>query len=172
MENQGHWYGYGEVEDAIQRAFTTKKGVMIPATVLRGRIDAMQRQGLVPELPGTGKPVRYTFEDVCDLGLGITLANFGMPPKTILKIVRPKIFENEWKIVEKDDERRLMLIDPVALYESAGLGLSYGIFWISELDDDGTKPFHFMCIDLTDLKHRIREALAVHMSRRMSRGAA
>ena len=79
-------FSYAVVESALADVFD----VEAPGrAALRSRIRNLQRLGLRPASPGSGKRTLYSFSDLCDLTLALTLAEFGTDPKKIVTQVEP-----------------------------------------------------------------------------------
>ena len=78
-------YSYGQVEAALAAVH------QIPPNAIgafRGRIKHFQRIGIVPASPGKGRRIDYTLTDVYLWGFSLELAEFGMDPITISKILK------------------------------------------------------------------------------------
>lgn len=75
---------YAEVEAILARL----RGVRPKAMgAFKGRIIHFQRNGIAPSSPGKGKRVEYTFRDVCVWAFCFELADFGIVPTEVKKIL-------------------------------------------------------------------------------------
>jgi len=173
VQKSGYWFTFGEIENAMFRAFYVDKGAILP-TVLRGRINALQRGGLVPAKTGSGNAVRYSLTDAYELALGLELANLGCPPKIILRNVKPGRLETFLREMDKlpdTMDRLLWIFHPSALCEEGAPPQSFPPVWKSRIEASQI-PFSFIAVDVTDIRNKIDAALDATMSRSVSRGAA
>jgi len=173
VQKSGYWFTFGEIENAMFRAFYVDKGAVLP-TVLRGRINALQRGGLVPAKTGSGNAVRYGLTDAYELALGLELANLGCPPKIILRNVTPGLFETFLREMDRlpdTMDHLLWVFHPSALCEERVPQSSHLMVWKLNIGSSRI-PFSFIAIDVTEIRGKIDAALEATMSRGMSRGAA
>src|SRR5215211_6487532 len=112
-------YSYAIVEAALAKVHKIDEGSM---GAFRGRIQHLQRLGIVPARPGKGKRVAYTQEDIFLWAFCLELSEFGISPSAIKHIVA-----NYWinygirdcfdQNPEKDHVDRYLLLDPNLLNE-------------------------------------------------------
>jgi len=102
-------FAYSKVEAALCKVFDAR-GDGIAS--LRGRLKSFQRSGLTPETPGRGKVIRYTMSNIYDWALALTLADFGVTPDKITKLVLPGAFINSIEIYRETGESVFLCIAP------------------------------------------------------------
>lgn len=92
-EDRAATYGYAAVEAALARVFLENSKNIAP---LRGRLKAFQRAGLTPESPGRGRVIRYTIANIYDWALALALADFGLPPESIIPFIKQGYFYDDY----------------------------------------------------------------------------
>jgi hypothetical protein len=83
-------WNYKQLEAALAEIFEVAPGRARGTgnlLVLRGRLKSFQRVGLTPSSPGRGKVIRYRINDIYTWALGLALADFGLGPESIARIL-------------------------------------------------------------------------------------
>jgi hypothetical protein len=93
--------GYARVEAALAKVHDIPHEAM---GALRGRIKHFQRLGIVPSSPGKGKKITYNVEDIYRWALCLELAQFGMDPTVIKRLVQFHWFNVSVVLSEKEGE--------------------------------------------------------------------
>jgi hypothetical protein len=107
-------YGYAEVEAALARVFLENSKNIAP---MRGRLKAFQRAGLTPESPGRGRVIRYTIANIYDWALALALADFGLPPESIIPFIKQGYFYDNYlpMIAKKKNDFLFFCVRPFIL---------------------------------------------------------
>jgi hypothetical protein len=83
-------YGYIETERALARVFDLED--VLRDKTFRARLLHLRKCGLTPINPGRGVRIRYTFSDVCQLLVGLVLAEINIDPLLIVRTL-----QRHWK---------------------------------------------------------------------------
>jgi len=158
-------FSYKAVEKALAIVHLVPSQAM---GAFRGRLQHFQRLGMVPSSPGRGRRISYEKADVCLWAFALELAEFGMDPTLIKRVldarwpdVRPHLLESI------DDRDRFFFFSPNLI------GKGFPTELQQTIDKKDSVPFSITaCViaDLADLEKRVvhpvgRAALAKCMSR-------
>lgn len=150
-------FAYSKVEAALCSVFDARgEGI----ASLRGRLKSFQRAGLTPETPGRGKVIRYTTSNIYDWALALTLADFGMTPEKIIKLVIPGNFIKAINDYKESNEDVYLCIAPATFG-----GFDHAFSLLTHENDKNLKGLiewaGFACaiINITRLKARVDLAL-------------
>ena len=100
-------YPYAVVEKALAGFFEIEAERL---AAFRGRMRHLQKLGLAPEAPGSGKRVRYSVHDICDLALAMSLAEFGADPKEIVKEIPSGTFKKHYRTLRDMDRPQCVYV--------------------------------------------------------------
>lgn len=155
-------FGYAEVEGALAKVFAARGQHLL---AMRGRLKAFQRAGLTPETPGRGKVIRYTIENIYDWAFGLALADFGLPPSSIIKFVKKGYFVKSYipRIEKMDGDALFFCLLPYVLKEYDEFEFPFIMMEGSKISADKINGVggSVALINLTKLKSDLDRALAV-----------
>jgi hypothetical protein len=77
--------GYARVETALAQVYQAEH---VQKTAFRGRLKHFRKLGIPQHNPGKGGRIQYGMQDVWQLMVCLELAEFGIDPNLIVKIVR------------------------------------------------------------------------------------
>ncbi len=151
-------FAYSKVEAALCKVFDARGDGL---SSLRGRLKSFQRSGLTPETPGRGKVIRYNMSNIYDWALALTLADFGVTPDKITKLVLPGDFLNSIEIYRETGKDVYLCIAPRSFS-----GLDF-VFSLKTTSDDIVPEkllsewagFACAIINLSQLKARVDQAI-------------
>jgi hypothetical protein len=78
-------FTYAEVETALAKVYDAAD---VQKTAFRGRLKHFRKLGIPQQQPGKGSRISYTASDVFQLMIACELAEFGVDPSLITKIVK------------------------------------------------------------------------------------
>lgn len=155
--NEQKTFAYSKVEAALCKVFDARGDGI---SSLRGRLKSFQRSGLTPETPGRGKVIRYTMSNIYDWALALTLADFGVTPEKIIKLVIPGEFIRSIKTYRETGRDVYLCIAPRSFSE-----LDF-VFSLLTTAEDITERLlsewaGFACaiINLSEIKARVDRAV-------------
>lgn len=166
-------YRYGEVQTALAKlhgAYPDHIGAF------KGRLQHLQKLGLVPSSPGRGKSIFYTYNDVARWAFALELLELGMDPARVASMVswiwllvgpylcsdhegeqlfvgRPTLLIRE--MAEKESGQRS---DGGEMWNINGLEQPRYVYEVSELLN--YKLSRLVLINLSDLRRRLVGILA------------
>jgi hypothetical protein len=77
--------GYARVEAALARIYRAED---VQQTTFRARLKHLRKLGVPSQNPGKGAPLAYSMQDVFRLMVCLELAEFGIAPALVVKIVK------------------------------------------------------------------------------------
>jgi hypothetical protein len=159
-------FSYKSVEKALAAVHLVPPQAM---GAFRGRLQHFQRLGMVPSSPGRGRRISYEKADILLWAFGLELAEFGMDPSLIKRVIDANWLSVKSYLLEGEDSRdRLFFFSPNLIGEGFPKELQ------QTLDKRMGVPFSMTtCVihELSDLKKMVslhpagRLVLAKLMSR-------
>lgn len=156
-------YPYKTVEKALARLH-----VVGPAGwgAFRGRIQHLQRLGMVPASPGRGKRIEYTLEDAAKWAFALELEEFGIDPAVVKRACDIVWEDIRFVLVEGwGDDDMFIVANPNFLngdpFRTSPIGFS--ILTKTELTNQISffGPVRVMVINLTSIRSSLLTSLEV-----------
>jgi len=160
-EAEGPTFNYARVEAALGKVFETNVRSL---PILRARLKSFQRVELTPSSPGRGKVIRYTREHIYNWAMALTLADFGLDPEPIARLLRMNWFNEFYvpemkKLKKASDEHLFFALMPYVIQDPLFIDRNTPFLILRGRDISGEKITklggRLALIDMTALKESV-----------------
>jgi hypothetical protein len=128
-------FPYSAVERALARVHLIPEATM---GLFRGRLQHLQRLGMVPASPGRGRKISYEKSDVFLWAFALEIAEFGIDPKVFRKMV-----EISWPAVSPHLLKESGAPDRYFFFSPSFIGKDFPKTYQQTLNNQRGVPFSF-----------------------------